>query len=101
VGILTVITLVPGGRELHDEGNHVRLRERGRHTQQLTGSAVGIVTLLGWLPDTFMSTMFGGCCDKHGNGGYHYIFYYLIAMCALCIVTSLLIIKVKKNAAAA
>lgn len=101
VGILTVITLILAAVNFMMKGTMFASVSEVNVPKHLTGSAVGIVTLLGWLPDTFMSTMFGGWLDKYGSDGYNYIFYYLIAMCALCIVTSLLIIRVKKKTAAA
>lgn len=44
------------------------------------GTAIGISSCIGWLPDLFMHTMFGHWLDIYGNTGYRFIFSYLIVL---------------------
>ncbi len=56
-----------------------------------TGTAVGIVSLLGFTPDVFMSPWMGHLLDKYpGNTGHHYVFLVLSVFAFLGLGTSIL-----------
>lgn len=69
----------------------------------MTGTATGIISVIGYLPDTYMSLMIGDKLDKYpGAAGYKYIFVYMIAFAAIAMVISFIINRMgKKNAAKA
>ena len=94
--ILTILTLILAAVNFMLKGTMFATVSEVEIPKYLTGSAVGIVTLLGWTPDLFMSTLFGSWLDKYGDGGYRYIFIYLIGMCVLCIATNIAIMVLKK-----
>ena len=64
------------------------------------GTAVGLVSMIGYLPDAFIYTMMGSWLDNYpGVDGYHRIFIYLCAMAVIAIIacTILLTLKGKKE----
>ena len=63
----------------------------------VSASAVAIATLVGYLPDVFVHTMFGNFLDSFGNAGYQFIFLYGLAMALLGIVIALIAHKVSKR----
>ena len=63
-----------------------------------TGTAVGLVSMVGYLPDAFMYTMMGSWLDNYpGVAGYQRIFIYLciMAVIAIAMCTALLTLKTK------
>lgn len=66
----------------------------------ISGSAVAIATLIGYLPDMYVHTMFGNWIDRYGNDGYTKIFLYGMATAAICVVVALVgvLIARKKKA---
>lgn len=68
----------------------------------LTGTATGIISVIGYLPDTFMNLLIGDKLDKYpGAAGYKYIFIYMIVFAVLGIVVAFIINRIGKKAAAA
>jgi MFS family permease len=71
------------------------------------GAATGILSVIGFLPDTFSSTWFGSIMDAHLNAegvatadAYTIIFWILIGAAALAVVTAVILyLYVKKNSA--
>lgn len=58
--------------------------EEAHIPRYLTGTAVGIISILGYSPDGFINAIFGNWLDKYGESApeaYHMIFLFLIAMC--------------------
>ncbi|MCF2706195.1 MFS transporter [Arcanobacterium haemolyticum] len=51
----------------------------GRVPLTIFGTATGILSVIGFLPDTFSSTWFGAMIDKSGNDAYAQIFLILAA----------------------
>ncbi|MBQ6214513.1 MAG: MFS transporter [Oscillospiraceae bacterium] len=66
----------------------------------MTATATGIISVIGYLPDTFMNLLIGDKLDKYpGAAGYKYIFVYMIVFAALAIAVAFLINRIaKKNA---
>ena len=69
----------------------------------MTATATGIISVIGYLPDTFMNLLIGDKLDKYpGAAGYKYIFIYMIVFAVLAIGVALVINRIgKKNAAKA
>lgn len=55
--------------------------EEAHIPRYLTGTAVGVVSIMGYTPDGFVNALFGNWLDNYGDAGHHYIFAALIAMC--------------------
>ncbi|MDR2035088.1 MAG: MFS transporter [Coriobacteriales bacterium] len=46
----------------------------------VSATAISIASLIGYLPDMYVHTMFGNWLDVYGDAGFHYIFMYGIGM---------------------
>ncbi|HBD86324.1 MAG TPA: hypothetical protein DC001_02730 [Clostridiales bacterium] len=55
----------------------------------ISGTAIAIATLVGYLPDLFVHTMFGRWIDASGAAGYTKIFWYAIGTAAFGVVVSI------------
>ena len=69
----------------------------------LTGTATGVISVIGYLPDAFMNLLIGNKLDQYpGVAGYKYIFMYMIAFAVAGIVIAIVINRIgKRNAARA
>jgi len=65
----------------------------------VSATAVAIATLIGYLPDMFVHTMFGRWLDDYGNAGYQSIFIYGAAMAAFGVVVAILAFILSKRLA--
>lgn len=54
--------------------------------KNMVGSVVGIASILGFLPDTFYTSLAGGWLEQHGAGGFRMIFTCCIAASVLGLV---------------
>lgn len=64
----------------------------------MLGMVIGVTSLIGYMPDLFVHTLFGRWLDLYGNAGYRYIFSFLILLCFIGTVSSaLFILSLKKN----
>ena len=56
---------------------------------KVAGTAIGIASIIGYLPDMFLSTFFGSILDKaQGAAGYMQIFEILAVFCVIVVVIS-------------
>ena len=67
--------------------------EEAHIPRYLTGTAVGIISMVGYTPDGFINTIFGNWMDKYGDGAYAYIFMAMIAMCVVGSIFCFLILR--------
>lgn len=79
--LVSIYTLLPGAFALAAYGIVFSLIGETEIPAKVTGTVIGIASIIGYSPDLFMSAMFGGWLDKFGNGGYKYIFIYLAVTC--------------------
>lgn len=57
---------------------------------RITGTAVGIISLIGFFPEVFMNTISGYLLDTYpGYDGYHYLFIILFVFAIIGFITSL------------
>jgi predicted MFS family arabinose efflux permease len=65
----------------------------------VTGAAAGFVSLIGFIPDTFIYNLYGVWLDKYkGIVGYHHIFTYMLAMAIVgSIVSYIFIVSTRNN----
>jgi MFS family permease len=76
--IVSIYTLLPGAFGLAVYGIVFSVIGEAKIPAKVTGTVIGIASVIGYSPDLFMSTMFGDWLDKYGNSGYNYIFIYLV-----------------------
>ena len=67
---------------------------------RVMGTAVGIISVIGFLPDVFMSTLCGSLLDKYSGGaaGYRAIFLLMLGFAVAGLIVSILLLKCKKKA---
>ncbi len=63
------------------------------------GMAVGLISVIGFLPDVFMSTLCGSLLDAHpGAAGYTAIFYVMLVFGVVGLIMAVLLLRqTKKN----
>lgn len=59
--------------------------------RKLACSVIGIGSIIGYAPDTFMYTLFGYWLDNFGNDGYAKIFMYSVALCIVGVISAFLL----------
>lgn len=65
---------------------------------ELTGSAVGFASFIGFIPDAFIYTLFGTWMDQHpGIEGYRMIFGFMLLFAVLGFIASILLIRFVKK----
>ena len=75
-------------------GIYFALLEEGGVPLALTGTATGIVSVVGYTPDIFMPLLGGTLLDRYpGAPGYRFLFLFVAGMCALGLVAALLIMR--------
>lgn len=77
VAFVSVYTLLPGAVGLALYGIVFSIANEMRIPVAMMGTAVGIVSIIGYSPDFFMATMFGTWLDQMGSAGYTNIFIFL------------------------
>jgi nitrate/nitrite transporter NarK len=75
-------------------GIYYALLEEGGIPLALTGTATGIVSVVGYTPDIFMPLLGGALLDRYpGAPGYRILFLFVAGMCVLGLVAALLIMR--------
>ncbi len=66
--------------------------------KKLFGGASGVVSVIGYLPDVFIYTLYGTWLDKYtGHTGYNRIFIFVIALAVVSIFISMIVAKKGKS----
>ena len=66
----------------------------------MTGTVIGIASIIGYLPDSIYSVLFGSWLDSFGGAGYNYIFTFLAVSGIVGCLLALLIYKIGRKAPA-
>jgi nitrate/nitrite transporter NarK len=75
-------------------GVYFALLEEGNIPLSLTGTAVGVVSVIGYVPDIFMPLLGGALLDRYpGAPGYRYLFLFVTGMCVLGLLAALMIMR--------
>lgn len=86
---VTIYTLIPSAVVMMSYGLIASLISEAKIPKALTGTAVGIVSAIGYSPDAWCSILFGSWLDKFQANGYLLIFGFLatcgIVAAILCI----------------
>lgn len=69
-----------------------------RVSRTVTGTAIAFVTMIGYLPDMFAHVIFGKWLDQLGDAAYHRIFGFSAAVALICVVLSLICVKLAVKA---
>ena len=73
------------------------ISEEVKIPRHLYGTAVGVASIIGYLPDSFMHTIFGNWLDQYGADGYRYIFMFLIGLCVISVITCVIAMQFKRK----
>lgn len=96
-----IYTLFPGGLSVVCYGTVFSVISGAGISRAQTGTAIGIASIIGYLPDMFYSAMFGSWLDSHGNElGYTMIFAFLTATALIGAILSFYMYRKNKNAVA-
>ena len=49
----------------------------------MTGTATGIISVIGYLPDSYENTILGNFLDKYAAGGFNYVFGTIVIFALL------------------
>jgi MFS transporter, GlpU family, inner membrane protein len=94
VMILIVNTAVASIAIFALRGVYFALLEEGGVPLIVTGTAAGVVSVIGFTPDIFMPMLGGVLLDRYPGGwGYRYLFAVIVGLCLLSLVASLVIQK--------
>jgi len=75
-------------------GVYYAMFEEGGIPLALTGTATGIVSVIGYTPDIFMPVAGGALLDKFpGSQGYRYFFLIIVGLCVLGLISALIIMR--------
>lgn len=92
-------TMLPGALSLIEYGTLFSLLSGAGIPRAATGTAIGIASIIGYMPDMFYSTMFGSWLDKFGNTtGYPMIFTFLAATALIGAALSYVLYRKNKKA---
>ena len=94
----SVYTLVPSAVGMMLYGVIFSVMSEAGIPRALTGTAIGIASIIGYTPDSLYSLIFGGMLDKWGGNGYNYIFIFLIVSCVIGAVFAQLVRKLGMKA---
>lgn len=93
-GLLVVLLLLVGVAMFLCKGTYFSVQPELGIPTNVSATAVAIATLIGYLPDMFVHTMFGKWIDTYGNAGYTRIFIYGIGTAVLGIIAALLAVYI-------
>lgn len=65
--------------------------------RKMAGTCIGIVAVIGGMPDVYVCTMFGNWIDKYQNAAYKMIFTYGASLTIVAMVASLFLLYSKKK----
>lgn len=74
--LLAVLLLLVGVAMFLCKGTYFSIQAELGISTKISATAVAIATLIGYLPDMFVHTMFGNWIDAYGNAGYTRIIVY-------------------------
>ena len=81
--VASFYTLIPSAVAMTLYGVIFSVMSEAGIPRALTGTAIGIASIIGYAPDSLYSLMFGNLLDRFGGQGYTYIFTFLIISCVI------------------
>lgn len=99
IAILLVLVMTSAATIYMNYGIMWAVAEEIKIPRYLYGTTIGVASIVGYLPDSFMHTMFGKWIDNYGELGYRYVFATLVGMCVISILVALWAIRQSKKEA--
>lgn len=96
--LIGLLTLIPGLFAMCLYGVQFSTMHEVNIPIKVAGTAIGIASIIGYLPDMFLSTWFGTMLENNsGAGGYYQIFWILAFFCLIIVIcSSILYVKYVK-----
>lgn len=92
--ILIINTIIASLAIFAVRGVYYAMLEEGGIPLALTGTATGIVSVIGYTPDIFMPVAGGALLDKFpGALGYKYFFLIIVGLCVLGLISALVMMR--------
>lgn len=89
---VSIYTLIPGALAMMLYGVVFSIISEAGISRTLTGTAIGIASIVGYLPDSVYHPLFGDWLDRYGSGpGYDKVFTFLAFSCMAGCLLSLII----------
>ncbi len=98
-GVLVALLLLVGVAMFLCKGTYFSVQPELGIPTNVSATAVAIATLIGYLPDMFVHTMFGKWIDTYGNAGYTKIIIYGAGTAAVGVIVALLAVRQSKRVA--
>lgn len=95
--ILIIMLLLVGIAMFLCKGTYFSVQPELGIPTNVSATAVAIATMIGYLPDMFVHTMFGNWIDAYGNAGYTRILIYGVATGVLGLIGALLAVRQSKK----
>ena len=95
--VLVVLLLLVGVAMFLCKGTYFSVQPELGIPTTVSATAVSIATLIGYLPDMFVHTMFGNWIDTYGNAGYSRIIMYGVGTCVLGAVAAVIAVRQSKK----
>lgn len=99
-GVLIAMILLVGVAMFTINGTMFSIQSELGIPVRMSATAINIATLIGYLPDMFVHTLFGKWLDQYGDAGYRTIFIYTIVTTAIAIVVAFIAVNQAKKVAA-
>ena len=94
----SLYTLIPGTFAMMMYGVVFSTVSEAGIPRAMTGTVIGIASIIGYMPDSIYSVLFGKWLDTYGGAGYNYIFGFLAASGVVGAILAMLVYKNGKKA---
>lgn len=94
----SLYTLIPGAFAMMMYGVVFSTVSEAGIPRAMTGTVIGIASIIGYMPDSIYSILFGKWLDTYGGAGYNYIFGFLAASGVVGAVLAMLVYRNGKKA---
>ncbi|WP_280139571.1 MFS transporter [Natronincola ferrireducens] len=95
--LISIYTLIPGAVAMMTYGVISSIIPEVGIPKAMTGTAIGIVSIVGYMPDAIYSMMFGNWMDKYQSAGYNMIFGFLAITGILAAILSFVVLRYTKK----
>ncbi|SHI33277.1 Sugar phosphate permease [Dethiosulfatibacter aminovorans DSM 17477] len=95
--LASIYTLIPGALVMMSYGVITSIVSEVGIPKAMTGTVIGIISIVGYMPDSIYSIMFGNWMDKYEAGGYNLIFGFLALSGIIAAVLSFVVLKYSKK----
>ena len=95
--LIIVISLIPGAISGMSYGVVFSIFREARIPGFMMGTVIGIVSIIGYLPDFFFDPVLGAMLDRFGNGGFTIIFSALIAIALVGIFSCRYVVRYSRS----